>query len=144
MAIALGVMGCGLIGGSLAKALRHAQVVNRVVGFDTRSSALQEALALGVIDQTADTAQALATGVDVLVLAVPVAATAPCLAQVAHALPPQTLVMDVGSTKVQVMADAQRALGTRVAQFVPAHPIAGKELSGVAHAQADLFSGRRA
>lgn len=143
MTIALGVMGCGLIGGSLALALRRARVVSRVVGYGPQRSSLEQALALGVIDEAAPTPIDLVRGVDVLVLAVPVAATAACLREVAGALPPHTLVMDVGSTKAQVMTAARQALGSKVAQFVPAHPIAGKEQSGVAHAEADLFTGRR-
>lgn len=143
MTITLGVMGCGLIGGSLALALRHAGVVGHVVGYSPDPASLAQALDFGVIDEAAATAQDVARGVDVLVIAVPVAATRSCLEQVAGVLQRHTLVMDVGSTKIQVVQAARQALGDKLHQFVPTHPIAGKEQSGAAHAQADLFVGRR-
>lgn len=143
MTITLGVMGCGLIGGSLALALRHAGVVGHVVGYSPNPASVEQALARGVIDEAAGTAQDAARGVDVLVIAVPVAATRSCLEQAVDVVQPHTLVMDVGSTKMQVVQAAREALGDKIHQFVPAHPIAGKEHSGVAHAQADLFVGRR-
>jgi prephenate dehydrogenase len=90
-----------------------------------------------VVSSVAEAAQ----GSDVVLVAVPVAATESTLAALAGALSPTTLVMDVGSTKCDVVAAAQRALGASIASFVPAHPIAGKEVAGVAHADAALYTG---
>jgi prephenate dehydrogenase len=137
----LGLIGCGLLGGSFALALKQANCVSRVVGYSRSASSAEKAKALGVIDEAVDSALLAATGSDVVLLAVPVAATASVLASILDAIGPDTLVMDVGSTKGSVVASAQMALGNKIAAFVPAHPIAGREVSGVEHAQATLFDG---
>ena len=138
----LGIIGCGLMGGSFALALRQAHQVQRVVGYSRSPEARQQALALGVIDVAAESVAQAVTGSDVVLVAVPVAATEDTLREVGHHLDPQALCMDVGSTKVQVMQAAERALGPRLECFVPAHPIAGKELAGVGHADAQLYRDR--
>ncbi len=137
----LGLVGCGLMGGSFALALKRAGLVRRVVGFSPSEATRQRALAMGVIDAVALGAGQAAQGSDVVLLAVPVAATQSTLAGMAEALSPQTLLMDVGSTKRDVVQAAELALGDKLATFVPAHPIAGKEVAGVAHADVNLYTG---
>jgi prephenate dehydrogenase len=137
----LGLVGCGLMGGSFALALKRAGLVRRVVGFSPSQATRQRALDMGVIDAIALSADQAAQGSDLVLLAVPVAATQSTLAALAGSLSPQALLMDVGSTKRDVVQAAALALGDKLATFVPAHPIAGKEVAGVAHADVDLYTG---
>ncbi len=137
----LGLVGCGLMGGSFALALKRAGLVRRVVGFSPSEATRQRALDMGVIETMALSAAQAAQGSDVVLLAVPVAATQSTLAGLAGALSPQALLMDVGSTKRDVVQAAELALGDKLATFVPAHPIAGKEVAGVAHADVNLYTG---
>lgn len=137
----LGVIGCGLMGGSFALGLKKAGVVKRVVGYSQSPSTTQRAFDLGVIDAQAHSALQACTGSDVILLAVPVAATQSTLLSIRDFVREDTLVMDVGSTKQSVMEAAQEVLGERVRYFVPAHPIAGKERAGVEHAEAALYQG---
>lgn len=139
----LAVVGLGLIGGSLARALRGAGVVGSIAGFDTDAEQVQQAQTLGVIDvAAADAAQAV-KGADVVLIAVPVLATGAALRACAAGLTPETIITDVGSTKLSVLAAAREAFGEVPPRFVPGHPIAGTEKSGVAHSHADLFRGHR-
>ena len=137
----LGLVGCGLMGGSFALALKRAGLVRRVVGFSPSEATRQRALDMGVIDAVALDASQAAHGSDLVLVAVPVAATQSTFAALSSALSPQALLMDVGSTKRDVVQAATLALGDKLATFVPAHPIAGKEVSGVAHADVDLYTG---
>ena len=137
----LGLVGCGLMGGSFALALKRAGLVRRVVGFSPSESTRERALDMGVIDAIALGAAQAAQGSDLVLVAVPVAATQSILAALVGALSPQALLMDVGSTKRDVVQAAALALGDKLPTFVPAHPIAGKEVAGVAHADVDLYSG---
>ena len=137
----LGLVGCGLMGGSFALALKRAGLVRRVVGFSPSDATRQRALDMGVIDAIALSAAQAAQGSDLVLVAVPVAATQSTLAALAGSLSPQALLMDVGSTKRDVVQAAALALGDKLATFVPAHPIAGKEVAGVAHADVDLYTG---
>ena len=138
----LAVFGVGLIGGSFALALRRAGAVARVVGVGRSQANLTRAMELGVIDAIAtDAADALA-GADLVLVAVPVQQTERVLRQIADHIEPGAAVTDGGSTKRDVIAAARNALGARLPQFVPAHPIAGAELSGVEAATADLYRGR--
>ena len=137
----LGLVGCGLMGGSFALALKRAGFVRRVVGFSPSEATRQRALDMGVIDAAALDASQAAHGSDLVLVAVPVAATQSTLESLATALSPHGLLMDVGSTKRDVVQAATLALGDKLATFVPAHPIAGKEVSGVAHADVDLYTG---
>lgn len=136
----LGLVGCGLMGGSFALALKRAGLVRHVVGFSPSASTRERALAMGVVDAVAATATDAALGSDLVLVAVPVAATQATLTAIAGVLSATTLVMDVGSTKTDVVAAAERALGQAIGSFVPAHPIAGKEVAGVAHADATLYA----
>jgi len=137
----LGLVGCGLMGGSFALALKRAGLVKRVVGFSPSETTTTRALQMGVIDQIANSASNAATGSDLVLIAVPVSATEASFQAIAQELSSNCLVMDVGSTKSDVLAAAKTALGNKLAQFVPAHPIAGKEVAGVEHADADLYTG---
>jgi len=170
----LAVIGCGLMGGSFAAALRAslsaAGGVKRVTGYsrvrvgagdrteqpavsrvtdagtakvlEPRTSAAHRAQALGLIDEAFGTPAGAVAGADLVLIAVPVGATQAVLAELSPALSPNALVMDVGSTKRDVVAAARAALGARVSQFVPAHPIAGKETGGIEQAEAALYQGR--
>ena len=137
----LGLVGCGLMGGSFALALKRAGLVKRVVGFSPSQTTTARALKMGVIDQIATSASNAATGSDLILIAVPVSATEASFQAIAQELSSNCQVMDVGSTKSDVLAAAKAALGNKFAQFVPAHPIAGKEVAGVEHADADLYTG---
>lgn len=139
----LAIIGLGLIGGSFARALRAADAVSVIHGFDPDLAQRQAALALGVIDLAASSAAEAVRKADVVVLAVPVLRTAEALAAVLPALRPGAVVTDVGSTKQSVLADVQQVCGTLPGWFVAAHPIAGTEKSGVAASFADLFKGKR-
>ncbi|MCF8159727.1 MAG: prephenate dehydrogenase/arogenate dehydrogenase family protein [Polaromonas sp.] len=137
----LGLIGCGLMGGSFALALKNAGLVQRVVGFSPSAATLQKALQLGVIDAPAASPEQAACGADIVLVAVPVSATEATLQWIAPAVTKQMLIMDVGSTKADVLAAGQRALGERIGSFVPAHPIGGKEKAGVEHADTKLYQG---
>ena len=135
----LALIGCGLIGGSFALALKRAQAIERVSGFSASLSSREKALSLHVIDESANSIQEAVQGADLVLVAVPVNAIEACLSNIRESLSDEALVMDVGSTKHQITLAAQRALKERLHCFVPAHPIAGKERHGVAHAEATLF-----
>jgi prephenate dehydrogenase len=139
----LAIIGVGLIGGSLARALRRGKHVGEIVGFGRSLSNLRQAVELGVIDRAAVSAADAAQKADMVVLAVPVGAMEPVLGEIATALAAHTIVTDVGSVKQPVAAAARRMLGPRFPDFVPAHPIAGGEQSGVAASRADLFESHR-
>ena len=139
----LGLIGCGLMGGSFALALKRAGLVKRVVGYSKSPSTTERARQMGVIDVEAPSALLAVSGADLVLLAVPVSATESTFKAIRHLITKDTLVMDVGSTKRDVVDTARRVLKDQVGIFVPAHPIAGKELSGVEHADVDLFTGRQ-
>jgi prephenate dehydrogenase len=139
----LGLIGCGLIGGSFALALKRAGLVKRVVGYSKSPSTTERARQMGVIDVEAPSALLAVSGADIVLLAVPVSATEATFKAIRHLVTSQALIMDVGSTKRDVVDAARRVLGPHVGSFVPAHPIAGKEVSGVEHADADLFVGKQ-
>ncbi|AVS95749.1 prephenate dehydrogenase [Paracidovorax avenae] len=139
----LGLLGCGLMGGSFALAMKKAGLVKRVVGYSKSPSTTDRARQLGVIDVEAPSALLAVAGADIVLLAVPVAATESTLKAIKHLVTPRMLVMDVGSTKADVVQAARGALRDQFGSFVPAHPITGSESSGVEHAQADLYAGRQ-
>lgn len=137
------IVGVGLIGGSFAAALRRAGAVATIVGVDRNPQALERAAALGVIDTAAESVSDAAAGADLVVVAVPVRAIAPVLHDVGLSLEPGAVVTDVGSTKEEVTRAARAELRGHFARFVPGHPIAGREASGVEAATPDLFRGAR-
>ena len=139
----LGLIGCGLMGGSFALAMKRAGLVKRIVGYSKSPSTTDRARQLGVIDIEAPSALLAVSGADIVLIAVPVAATEATFKAIKHLVTPQMLIMDVGSTKRDVIDAARRALREQVGSFVPAHPIAGREVSGVEHADADLYAGKQ-
>jgi prephenate dehydrogenase len=139
----LGLIGCGLMGGSFALALKKAGLVQRVVGYSKSPTTTARALQMGVIDVEAPSALLAAAGADLVLLAVPVGATEATLKSIKHLVTPEMLIMDVGSTKVDVVQAARNALGSQIASFVPAHPNTGKEVAGVEHADAELYRGAK-
>jgi prephenate dehydrogenase len=139
----LGVIGCGLMGGSFALALKRAGYVKRVVGYSKSPSTTERAKAMGVIDVMAESALLAVAGSDIVLIAVPVSATETTFKAIRGLVDPEVLFMDVGSTKRDVVDAARRVLRERIGSFVPAHPIAGKELSGIEHADATLYAGRQ-
>jgi len=139
----LALIGCGLMGGSFALALKRAGLVRRVVGYSKSPSTTERARQLGVIDVAAPSALQAVSGADLVLLAVPVAATESTLKAIRHLLDPNMLIMDVGSTKRDVVDAARRVLKQDVGLFVPCHPITGREVAGVEYADADLYVGKR-
>lgn len=139
----LTVIGVGLIGGSLARALRRAGAVGEVVGCSRRTEHLQRAIDLGVIDRyETDMATAVA-GADMVVVSVPLGAMEAVFRAISPALAEDAVVTDVGSSKASVMAAVEAACDGVPAWFVPGHPIAGAERSGVEASFADLYESRR-
>lgn len=133
------IFGVGLIGGSFALALRKAHAAGEVVGFGRSAQTLAQARQLGIIDRIGQDVAAEVGDADLVLLATPVGQMAELMARIAPYLGAHTLVTDGGSTKSDVVRDAYAQLGSKVAQFVPAHPIAGTEQSGPAAARADLY-----
>jgi prephenate dehydrogenase len=136
----LAVIGVGLIGGSFALALKEARKVSHVVGVGRSAQNLELARERGIIDSIARDVPAAARAADVVLVAAPVAQFAAIFAELKDSA---ALITDAGSTKRDVIAAARTALGERIAQFVPAHPVAGAEKSGAAAASAELFRNRR-
>ena len=136
----LAVIGVGLIGGSFALGLKKAKAVSHVVGVGRNAANLKLALERGIIDAIAPDPAAAARDADLVLVATPVAQFPAVFASLAES---KALITDGGSTKRDVIAAARKALGKRIARFVPAHPIAGAEKSGAAAAKAELFQGRR-
>ncbi len=138
------IVGVGLIGGSLARALRRAQAVGDIVGCGRQIENLQLAQRLGVIDRfTTDPAEAVADA-DVVVLAVPLGAMADLCRAIAPHLAADAILTDVGSAKASVVNAVATAFGGDCPpRFVPGHPIAGTEQAGVAASFAELFTRRR-
>ena len=143
------IFGVGLIGGSVALALKKAQTKPgspQIIGLDRNPASLTSALQLGVIDQGLDIEQAdlqaALADADVILIAAPVAQTSGILARIKPHLNPHTVITDAGSTKSDVLACAQTMLAEQFKQFVGGHPIAGAEKSGVTAARADLFVGK--
>jgi prephenate dehydrogenase len=139
----LGLIGCGLMGGSFALAMKKAGLVKRVVGYSKSPSTTERARQMSVIDVEAPSALLAVSGADIVLLAVPVAATESTFKAIRHLVGPNTLVMDVGSTKRDVVDAARRVLRDNLGTFVPCHPITGKEVSGVEYADADLYQGKQ-
>jgi prephenate dehydrogenase len=139
----LAILGVGLIGGSLARALRDAGHVVEIVGYGRTLASLQRAVELGVVDRIETSLSAAVNGADMVVLATPVGVMPEIFPAIAPYLGESTVLTDVGSVKGTVVAAAHNALGAKLAGFVPGHPIAGTEHSGVESSFASLFVGRR-
>ncbi len=137
------IFGVGLIGGSFALALRREEAVSEVVGFGRSQTTLDEARQLGILDRIGNDVASEVGDADLVLIATPVAQMADIFKRIAPHLGGSTLVTDGGSTKGDVVAAARANLGDKIAQFVPAHPIAGAEKSGAAAALPELYMGRR-
>lgn len=137
------VIGVGLIGGSFALALKAAGAVRRVAGVGRDPQAMARALELGIVDEVCTTVEEAMRGADMVLLAAPVGQTGPILASLLPYLGPQTIVTDAGSTKCDVVLAAREALGAKLGQFVPGHPIAGSESNGPDAAMAGLYRGKK-
>lgn len=137
------IFGVGLIGGSFARALRHAGVVGTIVGVGRSPQVMARALELGIIDEVAPSVEDAMRGATLVLVAAPVAQTGAILAQMLPYLEPDTVITDAGSTKTDVVAAARAVLKDRVGQFVPGHPIAGRESNGPDAAVADLYQGKK-
>ena len=137
----LAVVGVGLIGGSFALALKQSGCVGTVLGVGRKRQTLEQAQQLGVIDEIVTIEQA-AKQADLIMLAAPVGAFGPLFKDLAKHLSDTALITDGGSTKGNVVAAARAALGDRIDQFVPAHPIAGSHESGPQAAFAELYRDR--
>jgi len=139
----LAIIGTGLIGGSLARALRQAEVVDEIVGYGRNLNNMQLAVDMGVVDRAEVTLAKAVDGADMVVLATPVAAMQETIAGLGSLITEDMVITDVGSVKATVIEAAYEAFDDLFGRFVPGHPIAGKECSGVRHADADLFDGNR-
>lgn len=140
----LAILGVGLIGGSLARALKQAGAVDHVCGFGRNIGELQKAQDLGVVDSfSTDLAEAV-RGADLVVLAVPVGVFEALAARLKDCLGSDTILTDVGSTKESVIDAVRRGFGGQLpARFVPGHPIAGTEKRGVEASFPELYRDRR-
>jgi len=134
------LVGTGHVGGSLLLAWRRAGAIDRAIGCDVSPVNAARALERGIVDELAERAGAAVDGADLVVLATPVAAMEEVAREIASALSPRALVIDVGSVKAPVVAAVERALPG--ARYVGCHPIAGVERAGPDAADADLFRGR--
>lgn len=137
----LAIFGVGLIGGSVALAMKQAGQAGTIVGVGRNGDGLEEALKLGVIDASAPVGEAVKDA-DLVLLATPVGQFPSIFRTIAPYLAPHAVVTDAGSTKGDVIEAARANLGSRLSRFVPGHPIAGAEKSGVAAARPGLFSGK--
>ncbi|GCF09468.1 prephenate dehydrogenase [Dictyobacter arantiisoli] len=132
------IIGLGLIGGSIGLGLKKAGVAQKVVGYDSGPGVGERARKIGVIDQACTNVPDAVRGADLVILATPVGVVRTLLQIIAPSLTPGTVVTDVSSTKSQVITWAEEFLPTHVS-FVGGHPMAGKEVSGIEVADADLF-----
>jgi len=137
------IIGVGLIGGSLARALRRVGACDEVVGCGRNTANLEHAIELGVIDRYETSPARAVKDADMVVVAVPLGTMVSMFSAISDALSPQAVITDVGSAKATVVADAHQHLGRHLSRFVPGHPIAGTEKSGVAASFAELFENRR-
>jgi prephenate dehydrogenase len=139
----IAIFGVGLIGGSFALALKKAGAVEQIVGIGRSTASLARARELGIIDAMSHSAEDAVRDADLVLIAAPVAQTELILAAIDPHLQPGTVVTDAGSTKTDVVAAARKTLGKKITQFVPGHPIAGRELNGPDAAIADLYVGKK-
>ena len=137
------VIGVGLIGGSVCRAVRQAGFVSNIVGFDQQDDEVLRAVELGVIDVAGNRLQTAIASSQLILLAVPVGATESVLRMIQPYLRDDQVVTDVGSSKTNVLSAVERVFGQPLKNFVGGHPIAGKERSGVAASTQDLFRNHR-
>lgn len=136
------IFGVGLIGGSVALALKKQANAPLCIGVGRNRDNLDQAMSLGVIDTIADDVRTALIDADMIFIATPVAQTKAILQSIKPHLKLNTTITDAGSTKADVLAVAEEVLGEQTNQFVGGHPIAGAEKSGAAAAMADLYIGK--
>jgi prephenate dehydrogenase len=136
------IIGVGLIGGSLAKVLRTKNLAGRITGAGRSRATLELALKIGVIDGMGHGSAHAVEEADLVILASPVGTFEAIVREIAPHLRPGTILTDVGSVKGALIRQIEDILPPHV-QYVPAHPIAGREKSGVAESTETLFQGRR-
>ena len=137
------IVGVGLIGGSFALGLKAAGAARRIVGLERSPAALARARELGIVDEACGEPEPALRGADLVLIAAPVAQTPAILRSLLPWLETRTVVTDAGSTKADVVANARAVLGERIGQFVPGHPIAGRESNGPDAAIPDLYRGKK-
>ncbi len=137
------IVGCGLVGGSIALAAKQHSLAERVIGCD-RADVLLKANARGALDAGDPDPISAAQGSDLVILCTPVGAILDLIERLGPVLPPQTFITDVGSTKAEIVSRAKSVFGAGVAgRFLGGHPMAGKEHGGIEHADAELFRGAK-
>lgn len=139
----LAIIGVGLLGGSLARALKRANQCGEVVGCGRNTANLEEAMRMGIIDRYTTHIKESVKESDMVIVAVPLGTMATAFEQMADFLSPSAVITDVGSAKGSVVTAARARLGAHFPRFVPAHPLAGGEKTGAAASTADLFENRR-
>jgi len=139
----IAILGLGLIGGSLAKALKSCNAVSEVVGYGRRVESLQKGIELGVIDRYSLDLADVVIGADIVVIAAPTLVAEKLLIDVLSLVPATTIVTDVASVKGNLQRVAEKVFGATPTNLVLAHPIAGSEQSGVEAARVDLFQAHR-
>jgi prephenate dehydrogenase len=139
----LAIVGVGMIGGSLSLGLKKRRLVGRVIGFGRNRENLDRAMEIGAIDEIASSPADAARDADMVVLATPVGVMGAIMRSIVSVLREDAVITDVGSVKQGVADAAREALGHRLGRFVPGHPVAGREHSGVAAATADLYEHHR-
>jgi prephenate dehydrogenase len=135
----LTIIGVGLIGGSIARALKRINACDDIIGCGRNVANLETAIELGVIDKYETQINRAVSNSDLIIVAVPLRSIAGIFKAISTEISPQTIITDVGSAKASVIADAKQYLGHNFPYFVPGHPIAGTEKSGVAASFAELF-----
>ncbi len=138
----VGIIGLGLIGGSLGLALKQRGWEGEIKGYDAKEVHGKKALELGIIDNLAGSLEELVEGADIVVVAVPVRAIPDLIVRVSS-ISREVIITDVGSVKSYILKEIQKRVGNRYIKYVPGHPIAGTEKSGPGAAEADLFEGKR-
>ena len=138
---AITILGLGLIGGSIAAALKNRNKKVTIVAYDRDINTLKYAQKIGLIDCYANTIKTAIAGADIIVVAAPISSYGEIFGALAKHITTEQVITDVCSVKGAVIKIAKHELKQNISQFVPAHPIAGSEKSGVKNAQADLFIG---
>lgn len=137
------VLGVGLIGGSIARAIKKHKLSREIVGYGRNEEELQKAVSLGVVDRSAASVAEAVKNADLIILAVPMGAFEKLFHEMSDSMLPNVIITDVGSAKASVVSAAKAAFGALPEGLVPAHPIAGKEKSGVEASLDSLFENRR-
>jgi prephenate dehydrogenase len=137
------LIGVGLIGGSFALGLKKAGITAQIIGVDRDQQALIDAKKLGIIHTIAESLEQAVIDADFILLAIPVAQTEATLEAILPFLNKKTIISDAGSTKADVVDSVRKVFGSHSSQFIPAHPIAGREINGPQAALSDLYAGKK-